>query len=211
MGSGYRAFATAEVLTAANVNNYLMTQSVMYFDTTGTRDTAITSPVDGMVAYVGSNNSSEGLYTYNGTSWRMGSWNMPWGAVHTSTSNTTETPSSLGAETTIKFTAGFTAVANRLYRVSLSGSIYGTVSGDISTARIRVDSNTGTVIAQTRFSTGPGGQHNLNLIGAVSLAAGTRAIYYTVTRELGTGAIGSLNGLPMYWVIEDIGPNGAPV
>ena len=72
MGSGFKTFTAASVLTAADLNNYCQNQSVMYFATTAARDAAITSPLDGMVAYVGSNDSSEGLYTYNGTSWRKG-------------------------------------------------------------------------------------------------------------------------------------------
>jgi len=66
MGSGFKNF-TATVLTASDVNNYLMEQSVMSFASTGARDVQVTAPEDGMVAYIRSNDSSEGLYTYNGT------------------------------------------------------------------------------------------------------------------------------------------------
>ena len=79
MGSGYKVFTSGSVLTASDLNNYCQEQTVMYFATTAARDTAITAPEDGMVVYVGSNDASEGLYTYNGTSWRKGpGWNAPW-------------------------------------------------------------------------------------------------------------------------------------
>ena len=42
MGSGFRTFASGEVLTAANVNNYLMEQAVMSFADGTARDAAIT-------------------------------------------------------------------------------------------------------------------------------------------------------------------------
>ena len=69
MGSGFKNFTAASVLTASDVNNYLMEQSVMSFASTGARDTQIISPEDGMVAYIGSNDSSEGIYSWNGTKW----------------------------------------------------------------------------------------------------------------------------------------------
>jgi len=58
MGSGYKPFTAASVLTSADMNNYLMEQSVMFFATTAARDAAITAPEDGMVAYIGSNDAN---------------------------------------------------------------------------------------------------------------------------------------------------------
>jgi hypothetical protein len=84
MGSGFKSFTAGAVLTASDMNNYLMEQSIMYFATEAARDAALTAE-DGMVVYIGSNDENEGLYTYNGTSWRKGpGWNAPWGQVATS-------------------------------------------------------------------------------------------------------------------------------
>ena len=69
MGSGFRTFTTSEVLTASNVQNYLMEQSVMSFASTGARDVAITSPEYGMQAYVGSTAPGR-LMHYDGSAWR---------------------------------------------------------------------------------------------------------------------------------------------
>ena len=65
MGSGYKPFTAASVLTSADVNDYLMEQSVMFFETTAARDAAITAPEDGMVAYI----ASVGLFVYDGATW----------------------------------------------------------------------------------------------------------------------------------------------
>jgi hypothetical protein len=70
MGSGFKTFTATSVLTAADLNNYCQSQSVMYFASTTARDAAITSPVAGMVAYVGSGDRTEGLYTYTNGAWR---------------------------------------------------------------------------------------------------------------------------------------------
>lgn len=63
-GAGYRVFASGEVLTASNVNTFLMEQSVMVFASASARNVAIASPSSGMFAYLTDENS---LYYYNGS------------------------------------------------------------------------------------------------------------------------------------------------
>lgn len=65
-GAGYRTFTDGQVLTAAQVNTYLMEQSIMVFATAAARGTAITSPTEGMFAYLADTNN---LTYYNGTAW----------------------------------------------------------------------------------------------------------------------------------------------
>jgi hypothetical protein len=50
-GLGRRTFIATEVLTAANVNGYLMDQAVMVFAGTAARSSAIGTPSEGMVTY----------------------------------------------------------------------------------------------------------------------------------------------------------------
>lgn len=68
MGSGFKQF-TATVLTASDVNNYLMEQSVMSFASTGARDATVTAPEIGMTAYIGSAAPGR-LMSYDGSAWR---------------------------------------------------------------------------------------------------------------------------------------------
>jgi hypothetical protein len=49
--SGRKVFTAGEVLQAADVNDYLMDQSVMVFAGTAARGSAIPSPTEGMVTY----------------------------------------------------------------------------------------------------------------------------------------------------------------
>lgn len=65
MGSGFRTFASGEVLTSSNVQNYLMDQAVMVFAGTAARASALPSPEVGMTAY----STATGLQVYNGTAW----------------------------------------------------------------------------------------------------------------------------------------------
>ena len=65
-GAGFRTFAAGEVLTASNVNTYLMQQAIMNFAGTASRSSAITSPSEGMVAYL---QDTDQLSYYDGSSW----------------------------------------------------------------------------------------------------------------------------------------------
>jgi len=66
-GLGRKTFTPLEVLTAANVNGYLMDQSVMVFAGTAARSSALGTGVSaGMVSFRSDGTAWEG---YNGTSW----------------------------------------------------------------------------------------------------------------------------------------------
>jgi len=210
MGSGFKNF-TATVLTASDVNNFLMEQSVMSFASTGARDAAITAPETGMVAYVGSGDSSEGLYHYtSGSAWRKGpGWNAPWGVVARNQGNGPGTSTSGATETAVFTSASFTAVANRFYRVSIATTISATAA-DSYTMRIRQDSTSGTVWWGGNITFGTGvGKMNIHPMGSTTLTAGAHTFLLTLTRTAGVSAqITTLEAVNM--VVEDIGPSGAP-
>ena len=68
MGSGFHDFAAAEVLTAANVDGYLMRQTVMTFADATARNSALSGVLDeGMVTYQEDTNS---VTYYTGAAWR---------------------------------------------------------------------------------------------------------------------------------------------
>ena len=66
MGSGFRTWASSEVVTASDVQNYLQDQTVMVFADSSARSSAISSPEEGMVTYL---KDSDGLFVYDGASW----------------------------------------------------------------------------------------------------------------------------------------------
>ena len=72
-GAGYKLFATKEVLTARDLNNYLQEQSVMVFASTAARDSALTSVLaEGMVCYVEDNGASVAEFqVYDGAAWQV--------------------------------------------------------------------------------------------------------------------------------------------
>ena len=68
-GLGFKTFVADDILGASELNGYLMQQTVMVFATTTARDTAITAPTNGMLAYITAADATKGLYLYNGTAW----------------------------------------------------------------------------------------------------------------------------------------------
>lgn len=66
-GAGYKTFADGNVLTAADVNTYLMEQSVMVFADASARTSGIASPSEGMVTYL---TGSDVLEYYDGSAWQ---------------------------------------------------------------------------------------------------------------------------------------------
>jgi hypothetical protein len=211
MGSGYKVFTSGAVLTASDLNNFCQEQTVMYFANTTARDTAITSPEDGMTVYIGSNDANEGLYTYNGTAWRKGpGWNAPWGFVQYTqvTSNVTS-----GNNVTILTGNTISVVNNRRYRIT--GHVPGyfaTAANNLALVEIRVGGTT--IAGQRLFTSQITSAENGCTITGMHVATATNA---SLSCNLFSTAVVGTNHqyiatatTPMFLLVEDIGPSGAP-
>jgi hypothetical protein len=183
----------------------------MFFATIAERDAAISvgAREDGMVAYIGSNDSDEGLYTYNGTSWRKGpGWNAPWGFVATSAnvSNVTTGTHTTMQDGSVPMTLTATTVTNRRYRITMdhqhfaSGGVNGVLRRLlVGGSNIREYGHLGQTVllldasSNVAFYTETSGQSR---IFKVQIAA-----YNTNT---------AVNDNNFVLTVEDIGPSGAP-
>jgi hypothetical protein len=65
-GAGKKTFTAGEVLTASDVNTYLMEQSVMVFGGTAARSSAIPTPSEGMTTY---RTDTQQIESYDGANW----------------------------------------------------------------------------------------------------------------------------------------------
>jgi hypothetical protein len=66
-GAGYKLYATGDILTAAQVNNYLQEQTVMVFADAATRTTALASVLaEGMISYL---KDTDVTQYYSGSAW----------------------------------------------------------------------------------------------------------------------------------------------
>lgn len=211
MGSGYKSFTAGAVLTASDVNNYLMEQGVMYFATTTARDTAITAPEDGMVCYIGSNDSSEGLYTYNGTSWRKGpGWNAPWGRVGSAVATANQINITTVTDVT-SLSVTWTAVANRFYRTTVIIPVFSQLNNAGIVNLVITD---GTPTTKQSINLNASAGTDLNISGFViesNIATGSATRKARIATTAGSGTITASSTSVPTIIVEDIGPSGAPL
>jgi hypothetical protein len=109
-GAGRRTFTAGEVLTAAQVQDYLQDQAVMNFAGTAARASAIPSPSTGMVTHIGGGT----VQVYNGTAW------VALGGVPNAVLSNTATGS---------YTAGTPSVTYNYYTFTASGTATVTTAG----------------------------------------------------------------------------------
>jgi len=65
-GAGFKVYATGDLITATEFNTFLQEQVIMVFADSSARDSAVSSPSEGMFAYLKDTNA---LMFYNGSSW----------------------------------------------------------------------------------------------------------------------------------------------
>ena len=209
MGSGFQTFTAGSVLTASEVNNYLMEQSIMVFATTAARDSAITAPEAGMTAYINSGDSSEGLYSYTGTTWNKGpGWNAPWGLLGSFT--TTSLSVTSGTHTTqqdgsVPLTVTLTTITNRNYRITSQHHA-------ITTSGLRLVHVVGGTDKGTFQSSVTAAAQSLTCVTLFPETSGASRIFKV--QMYGTTNVAQQDFASGTFVrsllIEDIGPSGAP-
>lgn len=113
-GAGWHDFVSGEVLTAANVQDYLMDQSEMVFATTTARDSGIATPSNGMTAYTTDTGT---LWRYNGSSW------VAWGKAPTAYTPTLTNATYTAGSLYYSISAGLMQISGRIVISGVSGAI----------------------------------------------------------------------------------------
>lgn len=215
MGSGFKTFTAGSVLTASDVNNYLMEQSVMVFSSSAARSSAISSPEVGMTTYLTDTGSLEVYYGAT-TGWRP-PWARPWGLVPVTsganpdvvTANQNFTSATVTDITGL--TATFTAVANRNYRVTIVTNFLSSGIGDIAQVLITDSANAVKIQSAVNCQNGLFGVSCI-ATGVITLSAGSTTLKGRACRQSGSGTVTMVAGsvYPTELSIEDIGPAAAP-
>lgn len=205
MASQFKTFTAGSVLTASEVNSYLMKQAVIVCDATADYPA---SPVEGMTVY---DKGADALKTYSTatTGWNP-PWNMPWGTVakvQVSTGVSALTSSSLTDIAGLSVT--FTPVANRIYKLTAFCKFYGNAAANVDVA---IDVS-GTARAYDTLVI-PSASLNFVTALAQTYITGLTATSTTIKGRWSTTA-GTLTAqldanFPWFLLVEDIGPSGAP-
>jgi hypothetical protein len=161
-GAGKKTFTAGEVLTASDVNTYLMEQSVMYFGGTAARSSAIPTPSTGMTTYIGTTGTASipQIETYTGSAWQT-----PYGM--TLVANAT-----IGSGVTSVNIDNVFSSAYRNYQIIVNGLLTGTVDS----LEFRVRDSGGTIATSTYSFMGM--EMNSGAIGTITArgSASTTAV-----------------------------------
>ena len=66
MPAGFKVWTTGDLVNASDFNNYIQEQVIMTFADSSARDSAVSSPEEGMFCFLADSNT---LQFYNGSSW----------------------------------------------------------------------------------------------------------------------------------------------
>lgn len=184
------------------------TKLVMPFATTTARDNAVTSPTDGMTAYIASGDVAEGLYCRNtDDAWRY-PWNLPWGSIGYAEVTANQTGITTIVDLT-SLTLTWTAVANRVYKITGFAQFTSSVAADVARLSITTDGNTLVQMGQQVVGATP---VTIAAVRRIVTGAGSQTYKLRAERSAGTGNVAMNVGatLPGFILVEDIGPSGAP-
>lgn len=205
MANKYRAWVDGEVLTAANLIDYVQKNVVIPCDSSSDYPDSSTRR-EGMTVY--DKNADKLLtYTTSTTGW-VAPWNLPWGFV-----SLTQVTASTAATNANITTYSLAATANRRYRITAAtGSVSSDVANDIAGLAITIG---GTQYARVNIdcrtsATGANGSSTFAIYAPTASATVTVAAYGARVQGTGTINWGASATTPIQLLVEDIGPNGAP-
>lgn len=130
-GLGFKDFTTGEVLTAADVDGYLM-QGIWVFASAAARDAAVTSPQEGNACYLKDTNQ---VLTYSGSAWVAVGGGSPLttkGDLYTY--STTDTRLGVGANNTVLTADSSTATGLKWATPASGGKVLQVVTAQTTTS-----------------------------------------------------------------------------
>jgi len=131
-GAGFKDFVAGDVLTATQVDTFLMQQSIMLFAGTAARASAITSPAEGYITFL---SDTDQLSYYNGTAYvnapgARPTLVAPQELINVSASTATGTVSINSATDSVTY---YTANASANFTINLRGNASLTMNNALQT------------------------------------------------------------------------------
>ena len=171
--AGRKTFVASEILTAADVNSFLMDQSVMVFDDSAARTTAIPTPTEGMVTYL---KSDDQVTVFDGAAYKpVGGLVAVKDVLKTDTFSASVTGGGNVAVTGLSITHEVQDPANKL----IITGVFGFVATSTADARTGVAIDDGSGFLQTPSS--PGSRAAVMMAGRTGGTSNQTHLSHTLT------------------------------
>lgn len=207
----YYTAVAGTVITAANWNANVRDQGVPPFASAAARDSAITSPIVGMLAAITSNDKNEGLSQRNTAGQWRPPWNLPWPCVAYAISTAGSTGTTGTTDWSGLTTGAFTAVSNRLYLTIAAGVIGSTSSGEEAGLVIADGGSVQKQIQPVNIASATYGEGVMAMLLEAGLTgSNTRKVRVKRISALGTVSGTAAADQPAFIAVLDLGPIGVP-
>lgn len=166
MGAGFKDFASGAILTAGDVDNYLMRQTVMTFADASARDTALSAVLDeGMTAYL---EDTDTVTVYDGSAWNaIGGGGKILQVVRATDATARNTTSTSFVDASISVTITPTSASSNILLVWAAG--VAAAGGQYNNIYLQITDNSNVQISAGQQRYGQTGNTN-NQAGAVVVA-----------------------------------------
>ena len=185
-GLGRKVFTAGDVLTASDVQNYLMDQTVMVFAGTAARSSAIATPTEGMLA---TRTDLDQIDYYNGSAWVSALPLSAWTTYTPTVSSTTGSITSYVVNRARYAILGKTVHLNASVTITNNGTGGGVVSvtlpsiaNSFTVEYVGSGRNTSTGAFLSVFGQAAGNLYISTVTNTYPVATG-QAIYFSVTYE----------------------------
>lgn len=204
----YTTATAGSTITAALWNANVRDGVVNAFGNAAARDSAITSPVVGMLEYLASNDVNEGLTARNSANkWAL-PWNLAWGVIGYASVTANQSGITTATDLTGLTTGAITLPGNRRYSLSFECYINSTVNGDIALITIQE----GATVLQSVYGISNIGANSISGSVIITPTGGAHTYKLTMVRIAGTGShtMYASTTAPAFILLQDLGPVGAP-
>lgn len=204
-----KIWVVGEEVLAPDFNTYVQQQVVAQFPTTAARGAGITTPVAGQPSYIDSNDANEGLEIWNGAAWRK-PWSQPWGVIGAVSVGTPQT----GFDTIARDIGGLavtvSTTGNRRLKVILDASCIATVAS--TWAQFHIADGASTTLKLVTVAVNNGFGTAVHTVTLFNVAAGVSSVSFKGRVSVGTGNLNTsaASNNPLWLIVEDVGPIGAP-
>jgi hypothetical protein len=213
VAAGDSAINTADITDLRPLAN--QAGKLPVFTSSALASTAIPSPYDGQAYYQNTGTETETVLYWNGTAWRQ-PWAMPWGEVGHASLTTAPAFVTTRANTGLSITTG-TIPSNRVLKHTVTGMVLFESVNDMARLAIVTGSSGGSSIMQADYFPFSGSTSTAYTVSFTyyETTGSTAALTRRITQERSVGSGGGVKlfcdaNRPATYIIEDIGPSGAP-